>query len=86
MKKHLQVSCRTGVLRLKEMAAKGELPFPAVKVDDCVTKSKFDNVYSCYHSHNDGIMRVIDVIIGEKRALVCGCSVVGMGCTFALRV
>merc|ERR1712011_29893 len=59
----------TGVHRLKEMAAKGELLFPAINVNDCVTKSKFDNVYGCRHSLNDGIMRATDVMIGGKRAL-----------------
>merc|ERR1712014_467603 len=51
----------TGVHRLKEMAAKGELLFPAINVNDCVTKSKFDNVYGCRHSLPDGIMRATDV-------------------------
>merc|ERR1712039_1063234 len=61
----------TGVHRLKEMAKKGELLFPAINVNDCVTKSKFDNVYGCRHSLPDGIMRATDVMIGGKRALVC---------------
>merc|ERR1719242_847692 len=75
----------TGVHRLKEMAAKGELLFPAINVNDCVTKSKFDNVYGCRHSLPDGIMRATDVMIGGKRALVCGYGGVGKGCAFALR-
>jgi len=75
----------TGVLRLNEMAAKGELLFPAINVNDCVTKSKFDNVYGCRHSLPDGIMRATDVMIGGKRALVCGYGDVGKGCAFALR-
>merc|ERR1719201_1526580 len=75
----------TGVLRLKEMAAKGELLFPAINVNDCVTKSKFDNVYGCRHSLPDGIMRATDVMIGGKRALVCGYGDVGKGSAFALR-
>merc|ERR1719503_107831 len=75
----------TGVLRLKEMAKKGELLFPAINVNDCVTKSKFDNVYGCRHSLTDGIMRATDVMIGGKRALVCGYGDVGKGCAFALR-
>merc|ERR1719463_825518 len=54
----------TGVHRLKEMAAKGELLFPAINVNDCVTKSKFDNVYGCRHSLPDGIMRATDVMLG----------------------
>jgi len=75
----------TGVLRLREMAAKGELLFPAINVNDCVTKSKFDNVYGCRHSLPDSIMRATDVMIGGKRALVCGYGDVGKGCAFALR-
>merc|ERR1712141_758134 len=75
----------TGVHRLKEMAVKGELLFPAINVNDCVTKSKFDNVYGCRHSLPDGIMRATDVMIGGKRALVCGYGDVGKGCAFALR-
>merc|ERR1712057_17291 len=75
----------TGVLRLKEMAGKGVLLFPAINVNDCVTKSKFDNVYGCRHSLPDSIMRATDVMIGGKRALVCGYGDVGKGCAFAMR-
>merc|ERR1712026_352979 len=75
----------TGVMRLKEMAAKGELLFPAINVNDCVTKSKFDNVYGCRHSLPDGIMRATDVMIGGKRSLICGYGDVGKGCAFAMR-
>merc|ERR1712154_646969 len=75
----------TGVHRLKEMAAKGELLFPAINVNDCVTKSKFDNVYGCRHSLPDGIIRATDVMIGGKRSLVCGYGDVGKGSAFALR-
>merc|ERR1712167_548528 len=75
----------TGVHRLREMAAKGELLFPAINVNDCVTKSKFDNVYGCRHSLPDGIMRATDVMIGGKRALICGYGDVGKGSAFALR-
>merc|ERR1712227_379935 len=75
----------TGVHRLKEMAAKGELLFPAINVNDCVTKSKFDNVYGCRHSLPDGIMRATDVMIGGKRALIAGYGDVGKGCAFAMR-
>jgi adenosylhomocysteinase len=75
----------TGVHRLKEMADKGELLFPSINVNDCVTKSKFDNVHGCRHSLPDGIMRATDVMIGGKRALVCGYGDVGKGCAFALR-
>merc|ERR1712195_42021 len=75
----------TGVHRLKEMAAKGELLFPAINVNDCVTKSKFDNVYGCRHSLPDSIMRATDVMIGGKRAMICGYGDVGKGCAFAMR-
>jgi adenosylhomocysteinase len=75
----------TGVMRLKEMAAKGDLLFPAINVNDCVTKSKFDNVYGCRHSLPDGIMRATDVMIGGKRALICGYGDVGKGSAFAMR-
>merc|ERR1711953_215007 len=75
----------TGMGRLKEMAAKGELLFPAINVNDCVTKSKFDNVYGCRHSLPDGIMRATDVMIGGKRALICGYGDVGKGSAFAMR-
>merc|ERR1712160_219375 len=63
----------------------GELLFPAINVNDCVTKSKFDNVYGCRHSLTDGIMRATDVMIGGKRAMGCGYGDVGKGCAFALR-
>merc|ERR1711933_411152 len=75
----------TGVHRLKEMAAKGELLFPAINVNDCVMGSKFDNVYGCRHSLPDGIMRATDVMIGGKRVLVCGYGDVGKGSAFAMR-
>merc|ERR1711937_1007551 len=75
----------TGVHRLKEMAQKGELLMPAINVNDCVTKSKFDNVYGCRHSLPDSIMRATDVMIGGKRALICGYGDVGKGCAFAMR-
>jgi len=75
----------TGVHRLKEMAAKGTLLIPAINVNDCVTKSKFDNVYGCRHSLPDGIMRATDVMIGGKRVLICGYGDVGKGSSFAMR-
>merc|ERR1711906_95088 len=75
----------TGVHRLKKMAERGELLFPAINVNDCVTKSKFDNVYGCRHSLPDSIMRATDVMIGGKRALVAGYGDVGKGCAFAMR-
>merc|ERR1711937_630834 len=75
----------TGVHRLKEMAKKGELLMPAINVNDCVTKSKFDNVYGFRHSLPDGIMRATDVMIGGKTALIAGYGDVGKGCAFAMR-
>merc|ERR1711990_530805 len=75
----------TGVHRLKQMAEKGELLFPAMGVNDCVTKSKFDNVYGCRHSLTDGIMRATDVMLGGKRSLVLGFGDVGKGSAAALR-
>merc|ERR1712045_651873 len=75
----------TGVHRLKEMVDKGTLLFPAINANDCVTKSKFDNVYGCRHSLPDGIMRATDVMIGGKRSLICGYGDVGKGCAFAMR-
>merc|ERR1712151_1168913 len=75
----------TGVARLKEMAKNGTLLFPAINVNDCVTKSKFDNVYGCRHSLPDSIMRATDVMIGGKRAVICGYGDVGKGCAAAMR-
>merc|ERR1719262_1484679 len=75
----------TGVHRLKDMAKKGELLFPAINVNDCVTKSKFDNVYGCRHSLPDGVMRATDVMIGGKRVMICGYGDVGKGSAFAMR-
>ena len=67
------------------MAAEGELFFLAINVNECVTKSKFDNVYGCRHSLPDSIMRATDVMIGGKRALVAGYGEVGKGGAFAMR-
>ncbi|MFD4366308.1 adenosylhomocysteinase [Rhodococcus sp. NPDC058521] len=75
----------TGVLRLYQVAAAGELTFPAINVNDSVTKSKFDNKYGTRHSLVDGINRGTDVLIGGKAALVCGYGDVGKGCAEALR-
>ncbi|HJR88820.1 MAG TPA: adenosylhomocysteinase, partial [Aeromicrobium sp.] len=75
----------TGVLRLYQVAAAGELVFPAINVNDSVTKSKFDNKYGTRHSLLDGINRGTDVLIGGKAALVCGYGDVGKGCAEALR-
>jgi adenosylhomocysteinase len=75
----------TGVHRLYEMERAGTLRFPAINVNDSVTKSKFDNKYGCRHSLVDGINRGTDVLIGGKVALVCGYGDVGKGCTESLR-
>jgi adenosylhomocysteinase len=75
----------TGVLRLYQVAAAGELTFPAINVNDSVTKSKFDNKYGTRHSLVDGINRGTDVLIGGKAALVCGYGDVGKGCAEALK-
>jgi adenosylhomocysteinase len=75
----------TGVHRLYEMARGGTLLFPAINVNDSVTKSKFDNKYGCRHSLIDGIKRGTDVLIGGKVALVCGYGDVGKGCAESLR-
>jgi adenosylhomocysteinase len=75
----------TGVARLYQMHKKGELLFPAINVNDSVTKSKFDNLYGCRHSLIDGINRGTDVMIGGKVAVVCGYGDVGKGCAESLR-
>jgi adenosylhomocysteinase len=75
----------TGVLRLKEMAEKGELAIPAINVNDSVTKSKFDNLYGCRESLVDGIKRATDVMIAGKTAVVCGYGDVGKGCAQSLK-
>lgn len=75
----------TGVLRLYQFAAAGELVFPAINVNDSVTKSKFDNKYGTRHSLIDGINRGTDVLIGGKAVLVCGYGDVGKGCAEALK-
>ena len=75
----------TGVHRLIQMAAKGELLFPAVNVNDSVTKSKFDNIYGCRHSLPDGIKRALDVMISGKTVMICGYGDVGKGCAEAMR-
>ena len=75
----------TGVHRLIQMAEKGELLFPAINVNDSVTKSKFDNIYGCRHSLTDGIKRAMDVLLAGKQAVVCGYGDVGKGCAEALK-
>ncbi len=74
----------TGVLRLYQFEAQGELPFPAINVNDSVTKSKFDNKYGTRHSLIDGINRGTDVLIGGKKVLICGYGDVGKGCAESL--
>ncbi len=75
----------TGVLRLYQFAQSGDLLFPAINVNDSVTKSKFDNLYGCRHSLVDGINRATDVMIGGKVAVICGYGDVGKGCADSLR-
>jgi adenosylhomocysteinase len=75
----------TGVHRLYQLAETGDLLFPAINVNDSVTKSKFDNLYGCRHSLIDGINRATDVMIGGKVAVICGYGDVGKGCASSLR-
>jgi len=75
----------TGVHRLYTMAANNKLLFPAINVNDCVTKSKFDNLYGCKHSLPDGLCRATDVMIAGKQCLVLGYGDVGKGCAQALK-
>ena len=75
----------TGVHRLIQLAAKKELLFPAINVNDSVTKSKFDNIYGCRHSLTDGIKRALDVMIAGKAVCICGYGDVGKGCAEAMK-
>jgi len=75
----------TGVHRLYQMAKANALLFPAINVNDSVTKSKFDNIYGCRHSLPDGIMRATDVMIAGKNAMICGYGDVGKGCAQAMK-
>lgn len=75
----------TGVHRLYIMEKNNSLLFPAINVNDSVTKSKFDNLYGCKHSLPDGIMRATDVMMAGKKAVICGYGDVGKGCAFAMR-
>lgn len=75
----------TGVHRLEQMTKRGDLLFPAVNVNDSVTKSKFDNIYGCRHSLTDGIKRALDVMLSGKTVMVCGYGDVGKGCAEAMR-
>lgn len=75
----------TGVHRLYQRFEQGKLLFPAINVNDSVTKSKFDNIYGCRHSVIDGLNRAMDVMLGGKTTVVCGYGEVGKGCAQALR-
>src|SRR3989337_2796259 len=75
----------TGVHRLYQMMQEGKLLFPAINVNDSVTKSKFDNLYGCRESLVDGINRATDVMLAGKLCVVCGYGDVGKGCSVALR-
>jgi adenosylhomocysteinase len=75
----------TGVHRLYDLQAKGKLRFPAINVNDAVTKSKFDNLYGCRHSLLDGINRATDVMLAGKVAVICGYGDVGKGCAASLK-
>jgi adenosylhomocysteinase len=75
----------TGVGRLRKMADDKELLFSVINVNDCVTKSKFDNIYGCRHSLPDGLMRATDVMIAGKKTVICGFGDVGKGCAQAMK-
>merc|ERR1739847_228557 len=75
----------TGVHRLYAMEKANSLLFPAINVNDSVTKSKFDNLYGCKHSLPDGIMRATDVMMAGKKAVICGYGDVGKGCAAAMK-
>merc|ERR1712035_247697 len=75
----------TGVHRLYQMAKENRLLFPAINVNDSVTKSKFDNVYGCRHSLPDGIMRATDVMIAGKEVVICGFGDVGKGSALSMK-
>ena len=75
----------TGIHRLIQLAKTGELLFPAINVNDSVTKSKFDNVYGCRHSLPDGLKRALDVLLSGKQVVVCGYGDVGKGCAEAMK-
>ena len=75
----------TGVMRLYQLEERRELLFPAMNINDSVTKSKFDNIYGCRHSLPDGIMRATDVMIAGKKVVICGYGDVGKGCAQAMQ-
>jgi len=83
--RHIRGETTTGVKRLYQMSARGDLKFPAINVNDSVTKSKFDNLYGCRESLVDGIKRATDVMVAGKIAVVCGYGDVGKGSAQALR-
>lgn len=83
--KGLSEETTTGVLRLKQLSDRNELPFVAINVNDSVTKSKFDNIYGCRHSVIDGIYRATDVLISGKKVMVFGYGDVGKGCAQAFK-
>jgi adenosylhomocysteinase len=85
MVKGVSEETTTGVMRLYQRQESGTLLFPAINVNDSVTKSKFDNLYGCRHSLVDGIMRATDVMLAGKTAVVCGYGDVGKGCAQSLR-
>lgn len=75
----------TGCLRLYQLAEERKLLFPAINVNDSVTKSKFDNIYGCRHSLPDGLMRASDVMIAGKKVVILGYGDVGKGCASAMK-
>lgn len=75
----------TGVFRLEQMSRQGTLLLRAINVNDCVTKSKFDNIYGCRHSLPDGLMRATDVMLAGKQIVICGYGDVGKGCAAAMK-
>jgi adenosylhomocysteinase len=75
----------TGVKRFEKMGSEGKLLFPCINVNDCVTKSKFDNVYGCRHSLPDSLMRATDVMLAGKKVLIAGFGDVGKGCAQAMK-
>ena len=83
--KGLSEETTTGVHRLRQMHARGELKVPAINVNDSVTKSKFDNLYGCRESLADGIKRATDVMVAGKVVVVCGYGDVGKGCAFSMK-
>jgi len=75
----------TGVARLYKLEIEKRLPFPAININDSVTKSKFDNIYGCKHSLPDGLYRATDVMLAGKKVLILGYGDVGKGCSSAMK-